>query len=302
MQTRHVRAFLSIVESGSIRAAARRLGVSQPALSKSLRQLEDELAVPLILRSVHGAIPTEYGRALMARASVIEEELRRAKEEIAQMCGAKGGNVAVGLSAVAAFLMSSDALARFWRRYPTAKVRIIDGVFDMVLSGLQRGRLDFSIGPLPRVPLGAEIEAEPLFENVIVPVVRRNHPLANARSLEELRNSTWLLIGPDSDTIDLVSENFTDHDLPVPQVSVACESFPALIELVVGSDLVTALPQSLLSHHLFGEVMRRVPIKETMRSTVMALVRRAGVPLTPLADALAAEFRRLARRYAGPTA
>ncbi len=97
------------------------------------------------------------------------------------------------------------------------------------MSGLPRGRLDFSIGPLPRLPLGGEIEAEPLSENVIVPVVRRNHPPAQARSLKELQQSTWMLVGPDSDTIDVVSGNFTDHGPDVPHISVACESFPALI-------------------------------------------------------------------------
>jgi LysR family transcriptional regulator of abg operon len=297
METRHVRAFLSIVENGSIRAAARRLGISQPALSKILQQLEAELSVPLILRSVNGAVPTEYGRALMVRAAIIGEELRRAKEEIAQMSGEKGGNVAFGMSAAAAFLMSTEALTRFWKRYPDAKLRVVDGVFEMMLSRLQSGRLDFSIGPLPRIALGADVETETLFENVIVPVVRRGHPLANARTLADLQSCTWLLIGPGSEAIDLVAENFSDHGLSLPRVSVACESFPALMELVAGTDLVTALPASLLRHRLIGDTMRAIHIKEKLRSTAMALVRRAGVPLTPLAEALANEFRRLARRY-----
>jgi LysR family transcriptional regulator of abg operon len=298
MQTRQLRAFLTIVETGSIRAAARRLGVSQPALSKTLHQLETELAVPLILRSASGATPTEYGRALIGRATVIEEELRRAKEEIAQMAGEKGGNIAVGMSAVAAFLMASEALATFWQRYPEAKVRIVDGVYDMVLSGLERGRLDFSVGPLPRAPLPIDFEAEPLFENVIVPVVRPGHPMLNVRSLAGLQDSTWLMIGPGSDVIDIVSENFQDYGLRKPPILVACESFPALIELVGGTDLITALPQSLLRHQWIGTLMRPIKIKERLRSTNMALVRRAGAPLTPLAEALAQEFRRLARRYA----
>lgn len=297
METRHLRAFQAIVESGSIRGAARRLGISQPALSKILHQLESKLAVPLVLRSVNGAVPTEYGRALMVRATLIGEELRRAKEEIAQMSGEKGGNVAISMSAVAAFLMASEALNRFWRRYPEAKVRIVDGVFEMMLSGLQSGRLDFSIGPLPRVALGPDIETELLFENVIVPVVRKGHPLANAHSLADLQKCTWLLIGPSSEAINLIAENFADRGLPLPRVSVTCESFPALIELVVGTDLVTALPLSLLRHRLIGDLMKPIKINEELRSTAMALIRRAGVPLMPLAEALAREYRLLARRY-----
>src|ERR1700733_4589637 len=275
METRHIRAFQAIVESGSIRAAARRLGVSQPALSKILHQLEAELGAPLVLRSVTGAVPTEYGRALMVRATLISEELRRAKEEIAQMAGNKGGNVAISMSAVAAFLMASEALNRFWRRYPEAKVRIVDGVFEMMLSDLRSGRLDFSIGPLPRVAFGPDVETELLFENVIVPVVRKGHPLANATSLKDLQVCTWLLIGPGSEGINLIAENFADRGLSLPRVSVACESFPALIELVAGTDLVTALPLSLLRHRLIGDLMKPIKIKEKLRSTAMALITRA---------------------------
>lgn len=193
--------------------------------------------------------------------------------------------------------MASDALTTFWRRYPAAKVRIVDGVYDMVLSGLQRGRLDFSIGPLPRASLPGDFEAEALFENTIVPVVRHGHPRLDARSLADLQDSTWLMIGPGSDIIDIVSENFIDYGLRMPPISVACELFPALIELVVGTDLITALPLSLLKHRWIGNLMKPIRIKERLRSTEMALVRRAGVPLTPLAEALAQEFRRLARRY-----
>jgi LysR family transcriptional regulator, regulator of abg operon len=299
MDTRHLRAFQAIVECGSIRAAARRLGVSQPALSKTLHQLEATLGAPLILRSVNGAVPTECGRALMVRATLISEELRRATEEITQLSGNKSGNVAISTSAVGAFLMATEALKRFWRRYPEAKVRIIDGVFEIMLSDLQSGRLDFSIGPLPRVALGPDVTTEVLFENVIVPVVRKSHPLVNARSLRDLQKCTWLLTGA-YDSADLIAENFGAHGLSPPHVSVACESFPALIELVVGTDLVTALPLSLLHHRLIGDLMKPIKIKEELRSTAMALITRTGVPLTPLAEALAHEYRLLARRYARP--
>jgi LysR family transcriptional regulator of abg operon len=88
--------------------------------------------------------------------------------------------------------------------------------------------------------------------------------------------------------------------LKPPRVAVTSESFPALLELIVGTDLVTILPLQLLRHRLVRDFVHAVPIEEDLRSTAMALVRRAGVPLTPVANALAQEFRRLSRRYAQP--
>ena len=110
MKTRHIRAFRAIVDTGSIRAAARKIGVSQPALTKTLRELETLLGVPLLLRSVRGVTLTEFGRALMPRVTLIEEEILRAREEISQMLGQKGSTVAIGLSAVVSLLISAQAM------------------------------------------------------------------------------------------------------------------------------------------------------------------------------------------------
>ena len=300
MQLRHLRALLAVVENGSIRGGARRIGLSQPALSRSIRELEEELAVPLIQRSGRGVIPTEYGRALVARVTVVDQELHRAKEEIEQLRGVKGGNVAVGLSVVASFLMASEAFARFWRAHSAARVRVIDGVFDLVLVGIREGRVDFSIGPLPQRQIGPGIDVEPLFRNTNVPVVRKGHPLAKARSLADLQKADWVLIGNEANSPELIINNFLDHGLKPPRVAVTSESFPALLELIVGTDLVSILPLQLLQHRFVRDFLHPVQIDEDLRSTAMALVRRAGVPLTPVANALAQEFRRLSRRYAKP--
>ena len=113
MLLRRIRAFLAIAENGSIRGAARRIGVSQPALTKTLKELENSLSAPLVVRSAQGVTLTKYGEALLVRARLADAELRRASDEIGQMLGAKGGQIAVGLSPVASLLLAPDALKRF---------------------------------------------------------------------------------------------------------------------------------------------------------------------------------------------
>ncbi|MGA8005065.1 MAG: LysR family transcriptional regulator, partial [Burkholderiales bacterium] len=76
MRLNHIRDFIAIVEAGGIRAAARGLAVSQPALTKSLRQLETELGGVLLTRGVRGARPTEIGQAFLARARAVTVELQ----------------------------------------------------------------------------------------------------------------------------------------------------------------------------------------------------------------------------------
>src|SRR5258708_27584742 len=94
MRLRQIRDFLAVVESGSIRAAARKLGVSQPGITKSVRSLEAELHVQLMRRTPHGVVPTPSGRAFLARAQVAQSELRKAEEEAVRTAGEGGGSVA----------------------------------------------------------------------------------------------------------------------------------------------------------------------------------------------------------------
>ena len=81
MKEAHLRDFIAVIEAGSVRAAARRQGLTQSAISKNLSALERSFGVPLFLRSSHGVEPTEYGRVLIKRARLAESELRKAQRE-----------------------------------------------------------------------------------------------------------------------------------------------------------------------------------------------------------------------------
>src|SRR5258708_1155111 len=102
MRLRQIRDFLAVVESGSIRAAARKLGVSQPGITKSVRRLEAELHVQLMWRTPHGVVPTPSGRAFLARAQVAQSELRKAEEEAVPAPSAGGCSAAGGVAAPSA--------------------------------------------------------------------------------------------------------------------------------------------------------------------------------------------------------
>src|SRR5918994_5878492 len=102
MRLNQIRDFVSIVEAGSIRAAARALGVTHPAMTKSVRQLEDDLHVQLIRRSTRGVVPTAPGRAFLARARAIQAEVRKAQEELSALAAEGSGTVNLSLSAAAA--------------------------------------------------------------------------------------------------------------------------------------------------------------------------------------------------------
>src|SRR5512138_448345 len=118
MRFNQIRDFLAVIESGGLRAAARALGVSQPGITKSVRALEAELGVPLMLRTTRGAVPTRFGRSFLARAQVMQDELRKAEEYFAQLAGDRAGSVAFGFGPIVAALIVPEALAHFRHQFP----------------------------------------------------------------------------------------------------------------------------------------------------------------------------------------
>src|SRR5512140_3796883 len=97
MRLTQIRDFIAIVESGSVRGAARVLNVSQPTITRNIRALETHLHVQLLSRSSRGVVPTEAGRAFFARARVAQAELMKAEEEATQSAGSDGASVAFGV-------------------------------------------------------------------------------------------------------------------------------------------------------------------------------------------------------------
>src|SRR6266853_1679303 len=207
MRLRQIRDFLAVVESGSIRAAARKLGVSQPGITKSVRSLEAELHVQLLQRTPHGVVPTPSGRAFLARAQVAQSELRKAEEEAVQAEGEGVGSVAFGVGPTSAFQIVPEAVTHFRRQFPHARLRILEGVPRVLLPLVRDETLDLATGPRPDAKLDPALAFRPLFREDIVVVARKGHPLRNARSPAQpkglrprfvQRHPYWQRIPPDT--------------------------------------------------------------------------------------------------------
>src|SRR5215475_3031269 len=134
---------MAIAERGSLRAAARHLGLAQPALSRSLQELEHELGVQLFQRQARGMTLTPMGETLVRRAGNIMMEVRRAREEIEQLNGSTSGSVAAAMSIIPHLVVMPQLLRPFRARYPRVELRLVEGLYPTVESGLRDGTIDF---------------------------------------------------------------------------------------------------------------------------------------------------------------
>lgn len=283
MKLNHLRDVLAIAERGSLRAAARALVVPPSALSRSVAELERELGVPLFERQARGVQMTEAGQLFVLRANAVQNELRRARDEIEQLRGKTHGCVSVCLSSVPHFALLPQVLRPFYQRYPDVDLEVLDGVYPTIESEIKAGKLDCYIGPPPEhVP--ADFVSEKLFDNTRIIIGRKNHPLGGARSLRDLVSARWVRTSYSYKAEEEIGPLFASHGLPPPRLVMKARSTMTFMVALAYSDMITMLPQQWLEFAPTSALLQKFDIKEPLSAPPIAIVRRAGLPLTPAAE------------------
>ena len=299
MTLNQIRDFIAVVESGGIRAAARKLGVSQPAITRSVRGLETELRARLLRRTPTGVVPTQPGRALFARARAAQAELRKAEEEVDQL-GEKARAVAFGVSPTSAIVVP-EAVTRFRQQFPHARIHIAEGLPHTLMPMVRDETLDFAICRRALVKLDSGLEFRPLFRNDFAVVARKGHPLEKARSLAELVDACWTSLLPLDAPDGPFAQAFSPTGLPVPKQVIQCESYNTAIRLIAKTEILGFLVRQLLSDPLLGDLLREVPVAEPLPSFAVGMFTRTGAPLTEVAAAMAKAVIAAARPASNPS-
>src|SRR5580692_2985288 len=132
MKLHQIREVLVVAELGSLRAAARHLRVAQPSITRSIRDIEQELGAALFERSYKGIRLTTIGRSFVVRATRVDQELRRAKEEVDQAKGLSTGEVSIAMSVAGSIALIPFVLSRFRQRYPGGLLKLAESLFQPI--------------------------------------------------------------------------------------------------------------------------------------------------------------------------
>lgn len=298
MKLTQFRDLLAVVQTGSLRAASRHLGIAQPVITRSIRELESELGQALFERHSKGVSLTPVGERFVRRIEGVQEEVRRAKEEVAQSDGGDIGEVSIGLSPLAVMSLLGPAMATFNKRYPKAVTKVTQTLFKPIEDRMGQGLLDFWIGPLQREHLSQRFAVEILMPHRRRIVARPGHPLLAAGSLDDLVGARWVR-PPLSDRVTQsdLEVVFQQRGLPPPEVVVESSSMDITLITVANTDLLTLVPDQV-----FG-LMRTegfcAPLENIapLQADPICMVRRNGLPLTPLAEKLSDLMRKAASNF-----
>lgn len=248
MDTRLLRYFVACVENRTMLAAAEAVHISQPALSKAIANLEQELGVALLDRRPRGVAPTPFGDTLYRYAKMIDSDIRRAVAEIDAQRGMTRGTIVIGVIPT-----MSEVIGRVARevlhRHPGLKLKLRVAFSSELTPALLEGELDFALLLLPGEERSPGLTFSPLLRTGPVVVVRKGHPLTGRprSSMRELAAFEWLIPDYPASHRAIVHRAFLDAGLPPPTAAIDVSTIIFFYNLILQSDFVTVAPSTLLA-------------------------------------------------------
>ncbi len=302
MKLIQLRNFIAVVEAGTFRQAARNLNLSQSSVSKSLQQLEDELGAEMLHRGVQGVTPTAAGKALLTHAKVIEAELRHARNDVQTVHGAQVGEIRVSVSPTVAMGLLPRAVVAFQRARPRVSFRISEDVYPDILPAIRTGDVDFSISLVPARPHDDTLSYLSLVKDHLVPAVRADHPLINARRLKlaDLLELDWIIYRRSHTGLDVFEQTFASNNLALPKSTIECTSFACALALVANGDYVTLVPSQIFFGGRTPPSIALLQLDSPMQPWQVAVISRAKHELSAVCLAFLAEIQRMAAGIGSP--
>ncbi|RQZ71016.1 LysR substrate-binding domain-containing protein [Burkholderia sp. Bp9004] len=195
LRLRHLQVLLSLASTGNLSQSAAALATTQPALSKWLKELEEDVGLPLFERHARGLRPTAYGDALIEHARRVEAQLDVARDDMAALREGGSGLVTIGTSGVAAADTVPLAVSQLLKRMPRAQVRLAESTMNQLMPQLARGELDIVVGRSGSASVDPHLHAEALYVDPVVFVARPDHPLVGAAAVgwDEVLAHSWIV-------------------------------------------------------------------------------------------------------------
>lgn len=285
---RQLASLLAIAEHGSFNRAAAARGVSQPALSGSIAQLERKLAVSVVSRNKNGSTLTPFGEILVRHAQNLSALLDQANEEVRLKRLGVEGHLRIGATPSLLLKFLPTVLGRLCREVPNLSLAIVEGLDDQLIPSLQAGTLDMIFAPSATTfPAPSDIVEDPLFDDPLALAVGPKSPLARRKfvTLTELQHAAWVLPGPGSAYRRLVEALFLSSGITWPANCVTTNSLTLAESLVAESDRICLVSRLQTMMHNTSRI-RAIPLKGAGTRTV-ALKWRRSSKLSPLSQRLA---------------
>ena len=248
IQSRKIRYFLAAADHLHFSAAAAALHISQPALSRSIRQLEERLGVPLFERAPKGVLLTRYGELLARRVRLMALDAEHTLAEIEAIKTGSGGTLRIGAEPVWLKVFLPPAILILQRQFPNLQVDVMAGVIDTLLPALMNGKIDVFCSSLD-FPSHPELIKLHLTDLNHVIIAGNQHPLLKKENVaaEDLLNYPWITLRGDYVGQSRLGAFFGAQKLDPPKSSVAISPGAENFGFLHAGDYLTSIPTPMLA-------------------------------------------------------
>ena len=285
MKLHDLHVLMAVVQAGSMNKAAALLHTTQPAVSRSITELEHTMGVRLLDRTPRGVEPTEFGRALLDGGTAMFDELRLAVKNIEYLADPTAGEVRIACNPSLATRFLPTVIDRISRRHPGIAFRVLVKQAEFIHRDLIERNVDLLVAR--RVPdlEGARFDFEFLFAESYVVAAGSQNPLVRRRriKLAELIDEPWTL-PPAENALGVVArEAFRVAGLPYPFTTLITAAPDMRISLLATGRFLSMFPDSVLKIPTGRPEVRILPVKVPVRSVPIGIVTLKGRSLSPVA-------------------
>jgi len=297
LKLRHLRLIEAIASAGSVSAAAEDLRITQPAVSKGLREAEALFGIPLFERGPYGLTITAMGQIVLAHGKVIQAELQTVADQIEAQLSGTSGVISVGTSLVSRARLIPRALRLMQDEAENTAVRLIDGTEEILLDWLREGSLDMMVGRLPPTDRDDGLSREILCQVPIVVVAGKQHPLAGHSEVTfaDLAKASWIFPPPHSFVHASIMQIFTQLGQPRPRNYVESVSYLTVRTLLIDNLMIAAMPQAVIEKDEEMGLIVKLPVALPQASLPVGIITRNDRKVRPDVKLLTACLRAATR-------
>lgn len=285
MELMQLEMFVAVVEEGSVQAAAERVYRTQPAVSMSLKKLEEEISSPLFDRSQrHDFLLTSAGEILYSYATRLLNLRNEAVASLEALKKLEQGHLRIGANESTNSYLLPQLTQVFHGRYPNIKIEVVCDHTDVLIRQLRERRLDLAL--LAYLPVDHGLEAQPLVRDEVVLIMSPNHRLAgrDSISVNELEKESVIVESHPSSLRQKVVEAFERSNTPL-NIRVESATIEMIKKMVAKNGGVGFVPVMCVGEEVARGELTIMPVKDLQQKRTLWAVRRGEGPHSPAAEA-----------------
>lgn len=287
LKLRQLRLLVAVGNHGNIQNAAGELGISQPAATKMIQDLEIDFEVKLFTRTNRGVVPTIFGDTLIRHGKLIFAQVSSAAQELDDLNEGNSGRVVVGTLLAASTKLLPAAIATVLRDRPKVAIKISEGTNEVLMPALLSGEIDLVVGRLPSHRHRDKLKQEKLFEDRVLAVVGNDHPLATAKSLpfDQIKPFGWILPPLETTLRRQVDQFFISQNQYAPPFAIESVSYLANRALLQSSDWIGLMPAEVVQQDVENGYLTALDWDVPFGQSPIGLTYRGDNSLSPAGHA-----------------